>query len=226
MSDYMFMLENHLTAAQNRVLAEVKKAAVEANVNVFLTGGAVRDMLGGFPDPRPGLHGRRERAQAGQDGRGPARAPRSFLTTRIGRAAELVSPEGVTFEIAMARTRALSQKLPGSPRSPRPRFRKICSAAISRSTRSALSLNRASRGLLLDPTNGMGDLDGARSAMTGTMSSMTARCGCCGCGRFKARLGFHIAEKTAIAIRQRARSRAGNAYHPRGISARTAQSGE
>ena len=49
MSDYMFMLENHLTAAQNRVLAEVMKAAVEANVNVFLTGGAVRDMFGRFP---------------------------------------------------------------------------------------------------------------------------------------------------------------------------------
>src|SRR5436190_387434 len=49
MSDYMFMLENHLNAAQNRVLAEVQKVAVEENVNVFLTGGAVRDMLGGFP---------------------------------------------------------------------------------------------------------------------------------------------------------------------------------
>ena len=42
MSDYMFMLENHLNAAQNRVLAEVQKAAVEENVNVFLTGGAGR----------------------------------------------------------------------------------------------------------------------------------------------------------------------------------------
>src|SRR5947207_161711 len=48
MSDYMFMLENHLSAEQNRVLAEVQAVASKANVNLFLTGGAMRDMLGGF----------------------------------------------------------------------------------------------------------------------------------------------------------------------------------
>ena len=49
MSDYMFMLENHLTGAQNRVLAAIQKAAADAQINLFLTGGAVRDMFGGFP---------------------------------------------------------------------------------------------------------------------------------------------------------------------------------
>ena len=49
MSDYMFMLENHLTADQSRVLAEVQAAAAHAGVSLFLTGGAIRDMLGGFP---------------------------------------------------------------------------------------------------------------------------------------------------------------------------------
>ncbi len=49
MSDYMFMLESHLSSDQGRVVAEVQSAAVQANMNVFLTGGAIRDMLGGFP---------------------------------------------------------------------------------------------------------------------------------------------------------------------------------
>ena len=49
MSDYMFMLESHLNADQNRVVAEVQAAASHANVNLFLAGGAMRDMLGGFP---------------------------------------------------------------------------------------------------------------------------------------------------------------------------------
>ena len=49
MSDYMFMLENHLTAEQARALAEVAAAAAQASVNLFLTGGAVRDMIGGSP---------------------------------------------------------------------------------------------------------------------------------------------------------------------------------
>src|SRR5712691_4434166 len=49
MSDYMFMLESHLSSDQSRVVSEVQAVAVQANTNVFLTGGAMRDMLGGFP---------------------------------------------------------------------------------------------------------------------------------------------------------------------------------
>ena len=49
MSDYMFMLESHLSADQSRAVSEIQAAATSANLNVFLTGGAMRDMLGGFP---------------------------------------------------------------------------------------------------------------------------------------------------------------------------------
>ena len=47
MSDYMFVLESHLDAAQNRVVAEVQRIATEAGTNVWLTGGAMRDTLRG-----------------------------------------------------------------------------------------------------------------------------------------------------------------------------------
>ena len=49
MSDYMFMLESHLSSDQSRVVSEFQNAAAQANINIFLTGGAMRDMLGGFP---------------------------------------------------------------------------------------------------------------------------------------------------------------------------------
>ncbi len=48
MSDYIYMLESHLSTDQNRVVEEVQAAAGQANVNLFLTGGAMRDMLAGF----------------------------------------------------------------------------------------------------------------------------------------------------------------------------------
>lgn len=48
MSDYMFMLESTLSADQNRVVEQVQAAAGAAGVNLFLTGGGMRDMLGGF----------------------------------------------------------------------------------------------------------------------------------------------------------------------------------
>src|SRR3954465_12876465 len=48
MSDYIYMLESHLSADQNRAVEETQAAAGIANVNVFLTGGAMRDMIAGF----------------------------------------------------------------------------------------------------------------------------------------------------------------------------------
>ncbi|MGH9719761.1 MAG: CCA tRNA nucleotidyltransferase, partial [Bryobacteraceae bacterium] len=48
MSDYMFMLESHLSPDQNRVVAQVQAAASAAGISLFLAGGAMRDMLGGF----------------------------------------------------------------------------------------------------------------------------------------------------------------------------------
>ncbi len=49
MSDYMFMLDSHLSGEQSKVVAQVREEAGAANLNVFLTGGAMRDMMGGFP---------------------------------------------------------------------------------------------------------------------------------------------------------------------------------
>src|SRR5256885_12129741 len=48
MSDYIYMLESHLSPDQNRAVEDVQAAAGQANVNLFLTGGAMRDMLAGF----------------------------------------------------------------------------------------------------------------------------------------------------------------------------------
>ena len=45
MSDYMFALESHLDAAQNRTVAEIQRIATEGHLNVWLAGGAMRDML-------------------------------------------------------------------------------------------------------------------------------------------------------------------------------------
>ncbi|MEI9812073.1 MAG: hypothetical protein WDO18_05095 [Acidobacteriota bacterium] len=60
MSDYMFMLESHLTGEQYRVVGQVKDAAQEAGLSLFLTGGAMRDIMGGFPVRGPRLYRRRQ----------------------------------------------------------------------------------------------------------------------------------------------------------------------
>jgi len=48
MSDYIYMLESRLTPDQSRAASEVQAAAGQAGLNLFLAGGAMRDMVGGF----------------------------------------------------------------------------------------------------------------------------------------------------------------------------------
>ena len=49
MPDYMFMLESRLSAEQRAAMMRVQELAGEAGANVYLTGGAVRDLISGMP---------------------------------------------------------------------------------------------------------------------------------------------------------------------------------
>jgi tRNA nucleotidyltransferase/poly(A) polymerase len=194
MSDYMFMLESHLGTDQNRVVAEVRAAAAEANVSLFLSGGAMRDMLGGFAirDLDFTVEGngiRMARAVAKQTG------AVIVAEDESRKCAELVFPGGATAEIAMAR----------SERYPRPGAKpQVTPVTIHEDlgrrdftvNAIALSLNRASRGLLIDPTNGLGDLERKelRAAYSYALYDDPARL--LRLIRLKVRLGFSIEERT------------------------------
>jgi tRNA nucleotidyltransferase (CCA-adding enzyme) len=156
MSDYMFMLESHLSAEQNRILEQVQAAAGAAVVNLFLTGGSMRDMLGGFQirDLDFSMEGNALKVAGALAENSGARI---VALDENRRSAELVFPNGVTAQVAMSRTERFT-KSGGRPQ--------VTPATIQEDLRGrdftvnamALSLNRASRGLLLDPTNGLADL--------------------------------------------------------------------
>src|ERR1700732_778511 len=102
MSDYIFMLESHLSTEQSRAMEVVQAAAAQANVNLFLTGGAMRDMLAGF---------RIRDLDFVMEG--PALKVAKAICDKTGaqlgtsddnrKSAELVFPGGVTAQIAMSR---------------------------------------------------------------------------------------------------------------------------
>jgi tRNA nucleotidyltransferase/poly(A) polymerase len=156
MSDYMFMLENHLSTDQNRVVAQVEAAASLANFSLFLAGGAMRDMLGGFQirDLDFVVEGNAPKLSKTLTEKAGARV---VSLDERRRTMELVFPGGVTAEIGMSRkekyakTGAQPQVTPATIQEDL-RRRDFTVNAI------ALSLNRASRGLLLDPLNGLADL--------------------------------------------------------------------
>lgn len=194
MSDYMFILESHLSAEQNSVLAAVQSAAAEANLSLFLTGGAMRDMLGGFPIrdldftvEGPALKLAREMAKRG--------IAEIVSTDDHRKSAELLFPNGVRSELSMAR-----QEKYGKPGA-RPQ---ITPATVHEDLRGrdftinaiALSLNRASRGLMIDPTNGASDLERKELRAISNYSLYDDPVRLLRLIRFKARLGFTIDDRT------------------------------
>ncbi len=194
MSDYMFMLENHLTAEQARALAEVSAAAAQASVNLFLTGGAVRDMIAGSPI-----------RDLDFTVEGPA--IKIAKTVALKAHAEILSIDehrkrvamrfagGVTAEIGMARQEKFSK--PGA----RPQ---VTPATIHEDLRGrdftvnslALSLNKASRGLLLDPNNGLSDLENKELRTVGNYTLYDDPIRIFRLYRFRVRFGFQVAERT------------------------------
>ncbi len=202
MSDYMFMLESHLNPHQNQVVREVQTAAVGAGMRLFLTGGAMRDMLGAFPirDLDFAVEGdalKLARAVARQTG------AKILETDSQRNSAELLFPGGVTAEIAMAR----------QERYPRPGGRpEITPATIHDDLRCrdftvnaiALSLHPSSRGLLIDPTNGVGDIQHQELRAVSNYSLLEDPVRILRLIRFRTRLGYTVEEKTQLQY-QRAR---------------------
>ena len=195
MADYMFMLESHLSADQNRVVEQVQAAADAVGVNLFLTGGGMRDMLGGFQirDLDFSVEGNALKVARTLEEAG-------AQTTAIDenrRSADLVFAGGVTAQVAMSRMERYA-KSGAKPQ--------VTPATIQEDLRGrdftvnamALSLNRASRGLLLDPTNGLADLGHKelRSAYSYVFYDDPARL--LRLVRLRVRLAFTVEERTRL----------------------------
>jgi tRNA nucleotidyltransferase (CCA-adding enzyme) len=156
MADYIYTMEIRLTPDQQRGVTLVQEIARAAGMNIYLTGGAVRDIISGFSirdldftvqgNPLK-LQKELERAGAVISG-----ADEDLKTVYLR------LPGGVRAEISMARTEQYEKA--GKPPS-------IAPATIIEDLRRrdftinamALSLNPGSRGLLMDPFNGAADIE-------------------------------------------------------------------
>jgi tRNA nucleotidyltransferase (CCA-adding enzyme) len=196
MSDYMFMLENHLSSAQNRVVAEVQAAAGASGVNLFLAGGAVRDMLGGFEvrDLDFTVQGDALKLVAVLKEKG----VRVLASDESRRAVELLFPGDVRGQVAMSRVERYARTGASGARP------QITPASIHEDLRGrdfsinamALSLNRASRGLMIDPTNGQADLEQRELRSLSPYSMYDDPRRLYRLVRLKVRLGLAVEERT------------------------------
>lgn len=196
MSDYMFMLESHLSADQFRAVGQMQELAGASGAALYLTGGAMRDMLGGFPvrDLDFVIEGNALKLAKSAETRKIASIE---SVDDLRKSAELRFPSGVTAEIGMAHTEKFA-KSGGRPQ--------VAPATIHDDLRSrdftvnaiALSLNRASRGLLIDPTNGAGDIERKELRAIHNYSFYDDPSRMLRLIRFKVRLGYAIDERTRL----------------------------
>src|SRR5436309_10324133 len=156
MADYIYTMELRLTPNQQKGVTLVQDIARAGGMNVYLTGGAVRDIISGFPirdldftvqgNPLK-LHKEFERAGAVIGG-----------TDDDSHVIYVTLPGGVRAEVSTARTERYEKT--GKPPIVAPatiiedhRRRDFTVNAM------ALSLNPGSRGLLMDPFNGAADIE-------------------------------------------------------------------
>jgi tRNA nucleotidyltransferase (CCA-adding enzyme) len=196
MSDYMFMLESHLSTDQFRVVGEMQKIASNMGVGVFLTGGAMRDILGGFPVRGLGftIEGSALKlAKLAEQKHG----AEILDTDDHLKTVNLKFPNGIACEVRMAR----AERFPKSGARPQ-----ISAATIHEDLRSrdftinaiGLSLNKASLGLMIDPTNGMGDLERKEIRAIHNYSFYDEPARMLRLVRFKVRLGFAVDDRTKL----------------------------
>lgn len=195
MPDYMYLLESRLSAEQRAVMERVQAAAQAHGANIYLAGGAVRDLISGMPirDLDFVVEG------------SPSRIAHDMV--KIGaqileedeelRRVELVFAGQVDGSISAARDEVYEQ--PGAE--PQVRW----STAVDELRRRdfsvnaiAISLNPASRGLVLDPTNGLADLEQNREIRVLSIHSFTNRpVRLLRAVRYSVRLGFKLEQRTS-----------------------------
>lgn len=156
MPDYMYLLESRLSPEQRALLERVQELSRVQDVNIYLTGGAVRDLISGQPirDLDFTIEGNPVRMVRELE-KGGARV---VVEKERLRHYEMIFAGDVDGSLSAARDDYYER--PGAK--PEYRFSSIMEDLRRRDfsiNAIAISLNTQSRGLLLDPTNGLADLE-------------------------------------------------------------------
>lgn len=172
MSDYNFLMETRLLPEHFQVVSQISRAAGEQGLNLYLVGGAVRDLTYGQQTIRDldfTVEGSPEKVIRHFLSAGPHKVIPGVQTQARLRAeevhyarghnsAEVVFSNGVRAEISMSRNEIYSRPWRSPEIIPATIFEDLRRRDFSVNAM-AVSLHPNSRGLLLDPTNGAADIE-------------------------------------------------------------------
>ena len=193
MPDYMFLLESRLSPEQRAAMMRVQELSAALGFNVYLTGGTVRDLVTGasLRDLDFTVEGNPSKI-ARELEKGGAKI---LVEDEKYRHVEVLFAGDCEGSISAARDDHYVR--PGTR--PEIRWSTIMEDLRRRDfslNAIAISLNPASRGLLLDPTNGLSDIERAevRALTIHSFTNQPARL--LRVLRFSARMGFKIEQRT------------------------------
>jgi len=193
MPDYMFLLESRLSPEQRAAMMRVQELSAALGFNVYLTGGTVRDLVTGasLRDLDFTVEGNPSRI-ARELEKGGARI---LVEDEKLRMVEILFAGDCEGSISAARDDHYVR--PGTR--PEIRWSTIMEDLRRRDfslNAIAISLNPASRGLLLDPTNGLSDIERAEVRALTIHSFTNQPVRLLRVLRFAARMGFKMEQRT------------------------------
>jgi len=192
MADYIYLLENRLSAAQQAALLALREVARSKGLTVFLVGGAVRDLTSGSPvrDLDVVVQGNAFKLKKDIEKAGGALSGEYDLLQSLF----VTFPGSVRMEIGS--TLSVSYPKPGKIVAKPATILEDLRRRDFTANAMALSLNNGSYGLLMDPLNGVADIENRELRLVSNYGFIEDPARMIRAARFMARLGWAMEERT------------------------------
>jgi tRNA nucleotidyltransferase/poly(A) polymerase len=192
MADYIYLLETRLNPAQREALAKVRDVARSHGFTVFLVGGAVRDLASGMAirDLDVAVQGNALKLKKDLEKAG----GKVVGTNDTFQALHLIFAGGVRIEVASALT--ITYPKPGRPVAKSAGILDDLRGRDFTANAMAVSLNEGSYGLLMDPLNGMADIENRELRLVSNYGFIEEPSRMIRAARLVARLGWVLEERT------------------------------
>jgi tRNA nucleotidyltransferase (CCA-adding enzyme) len=192
MPDYIYLLENRLSADQRNALRLLREAAVEAGMLLFLTGDAVRDLTSGHAvrDLEVAVHGsalklKKPLEKAGAKIWGEDEPSKTLYLCFPG-----------TVRVDVVSTHRVEYPKPGKPVYHVASIQEDLRRRDFTVNAMAISLNEGSFGLLMDPLNGAADIEARTLRLVSNYGFLEEPGLMIRATRYRARLGWELDPRT------------------------------
>jgi hypothetical protein len=194
MPDYIYLLENRLSADQRHALAQLREAAREAGMLLFLTGGPVRNLTSGHAvrQIEVVIHGNALKLKRPLEKKG----GKVWGEDEPSRSLYLCFPGTVRVDVLSAHS--VEYPKPGKPVHHFATIQEDLRRRDFTVNAMAISLNEGSFGLFMDPLNGAADIETRTLRLVSNYGFLEEPALLIRATRFRARLGWEFDPRTQM----------------------------